>query len=601
MKKIMLIVLCLVFSLNAISMASRHRSDLLEKKEEVVLFPGQTAEILGIKLHWKGSSPEQVGTLDITGPKTQMKDQVISCFYLYIDDVVLNISPKFKAENGVLKVDSQHTGVDKKKPVSIQIMAAKQASVQNLSGSEWDIKGVYVSSTCPLTLHDWRFRVSKERETLPDNFSYYMLEAENPDTGEQWKMPLSKGAKRKAGRYTLSCQEMYPVSRTARLSIEAEVDKSLRGRYAFVERFSASDYEDSRLEEALATLGKKYGFEVEWAPYPGHPESAQVLKDMTIKDNFIGTGYDIEVVLERFLLSSGIKAEWNSPDKVKISYSGYEKHLQEKARTEKRESLKKQKIEQFHKEYPLVTKVYKFDSISPQSAKTLIEPHLSEYSLFVSKVSGDFVIRKDDSAAKFESLVSKITESAIADEKADALILSATPKTHDKLKDKIEKINAVLKSSDRSSGQKPFEINLSLLLGKRSEDPALDEEKKKESLTRAAAKYGIAKQDLEFFDFDTLEKLGAAKVQLLPQHGQSKSQVSLVNNLFCYLEYIDWRDPYLIVRVRLRGPYRDRKTLSPTTRDLLESTVYLEAGKATPLGITNIDSALILVIEVNKI
>ena len=49
------------------------------------------------------------------------------------------------------------------------------------------------------------------------------------------------------------------------------------------------------------------------------------------------------------------------------------------------------------------------------------------------------------------------------------------------------------------------------------------------------------------------------------------------------------REPYLIVRGSLRS--KDQETA------LLENTIYLESGKPTLLGITNLREALILLVQ----
>jgi hypothetical protein len=65
--------------------------------------------------------------------------------------------------------------------------------------------------------------------------------------------------------------------------------------------------------------------------------------------------------------------------------------------------------------------------------------------------------------------------------------------------------------------------------------------------------------------------------------------VSLSSNYSCMLEFQDVREPYLIVRGTLLSKYPD------TT--LLENTIYLESGKPTLLGITNLREALILLVQ----
>lgn len=120
--------------------------------------------------------------------------------------------------------------------------------------------------------------------------------------------------------------------------------------------------------------------------------------------------------------------------------------------------------------------------------------------------------------------------------------------------------------------------------------PTPEELEPQKDITDLAKQFGLSKEDMEFLGVQGLEKVGQGIVHLLPERGEAgTAMVSLSANYSCTLEFQDVREPYLIVRGSLRSKYPD------TT--LLENTIYLEAGKPTLLGITNLREALILLVQ----
>lgn len=108
--------------------------------------------------------------------------------------------------------------------------------------------------------------------------------------------------------------------------------------------------------------------------------------------------------------------------------------------------------------------------------------------------------------------------------------------------------------------------------------------------TELAAEYGIGKDDFKMFGFDGVAELGRGIVALAGEKGEAgKAAVSLSEGYRCELEFLDMRQPYLIVRGRL--------TDAKTDRPLLENTLFLESTKPSLLGLTNLRQALILVVR----
>lgn len=103
-------------------------------------------------------------------------------------------------------------------------------------------------------------------------------------------------------------------------------------------------------------------------------------------------------------------------------------------------------------------------------------------------------------------------------------------------------------------------------------------------------KYGITPEDLELFGFNAVAERGKGMVSLIGEKSETgQVVVSLSENYTCQLQYVDYREPYLI----LKGSLTD----AASNKTLLENTLYLESGKPSLLGITNLNQALILVLR----
>ena len=99
-----------------------------------------------------------------------------------------------------------------------------------------------------------------------------------------------------------------------------------------------------------------------------------------------------------------------------------------------------------------------------------------------------------------------------------------------------------------------------------------------------AERYGISKEDMELFDFDGVVVLGKTVVTL------SKAEnfnFSLGGDYECSLQVLEVRDPYVILKGQLYGR-RDTQ---------LESRFYLQKGKPSVVGVTNLNEAIILVLR----
>jgi len=409
-------------------------------------------------------------------------------------------------------------------------------------------------------------------------------------------------------------------------------------------------------------------------------------------------GRAVKGIVEDFEKGRGLGAEWKTPTHVQLWYREYDRYLADEKKKKEREEENKKVEEKFKKDYATENRAYYFKTITSKTAKELIDPELHTY--FLARIlhlripypgGGKYEIRT--SVTENHQVLAKSMEQSAADERTNALILKAIPKTHAKFEKILAKIDAVLEKTDKPEAAKPFLLSVTLLQGvsasksitsslrvgrelkfrdlrlrvaRVNENNANDElddsveivvntsttsmdmtieefrsefvddyeisvpeirpsvkpeealavitidyppspgavyyrpeatfiptpEKlePQEDITDLAKQFGLSKEDMEFLGVQGLEKVGQGIVHLLPERGEAgTAMVSLSANYSCTLEFQDVREPYLIVRGSLRSKYPD------TT--LLENTIYLESGKPTLLGITNLREALILLVQ----
>jgi len=132
----------------------------------------------------------------------------------------------------------------------------------------------------------------------------------------------------------------------------------------------------------------------------------------------------------------------------------------------------------------------------------------------------------------------------------------------------------------------------------------------------ALKELGISKQDLDLFGpVASAELLGKGAVTLIGQPGEEgKSLVALTPGYSCEIQYMDTREPYLIVKGTLLGSSAveraeklvnagrlPQQAIEEASKEpgktLLQNTLYLEPGKPSLLGLTNLREALILLVK----
>jgi hypothetical protein len=135
--------------------------------------------------------------------------------------------------------------------------------------------------------------------------------------------------------------------------------------------------------------------------------------------------------------------------------------------------------------------------------------------------------------------------------------------------------------------------------GKEVKNPEKVVEKKPEKKEPTLAeRYGISAEDMQLLGAKSLSEMGRGVLNLSGDKGETgRAVVNLTPQYQCELQYQDYRSPYLIARARLQSPAASGGAAKP----VIENTVYLEPGKPSAEGITNLSEALILVVQLHDI
>jgi|GEM_PF-1681149 len=568
------------------------------KEESGTIFPGETIKIMDIQLSWVFPEQDQakpetlrndIVFLDIKGPQTNIKelavpgiedrDGVRNRVCLAIDGVVLEFDPNYRG----VKIES------------LRIDGFEQNPVREIDGNyhKFDL---YVSSISPVSLNKWELTVSDNKELFPEGSRYYMLSMRNTKTSEKSEIALTHNSYKMVGRFTISFGKFYTSTKTAFLRCKADKDPSVRGMGAFIEEFKwgGKFCQEGTIQEFFNILSEKYGFEVIWKEYPGYPESVDYMKNLEAvkgynlnnQNTHIWTGISLQRLVAETCTHKSMDYTWKTPTTLELSYRKYNKVLEEKKKREEYLERKNAILEQFRKEYALLPKAYILKNITPEAAKALLESELSTYCVTENRIK-IISIKEKKNISSSDKIIESAEEWVVTDSKSNSLILTATTKTHEKFRKKIQSIDSLLEQTEPASSVKPHKIKLELLLGAKSSE---HKNAPSEDLLKMAQQFGISPKDVELFGFDTLKLEGRAFAWIVPEKGEiGKAMVSL-GNAYATLEFLDLRDPFLVLKTSLgiRTPEIDAT--------LFENTLYLEPGKTSTVGVTNMDNAYILAI-----
>ncbi len=168
---------------------------------------------------------------------------------------------------------------------------------------------------------------------------------------------------------------------------------------------------------------------------------------------------------------------------------------EEQERNEKYQAHRKRMDDIFHKKYQLVTKVYSLKTITPVTAKTVVDPLLETYVLayfFVEikpikiiEREGDYIIASTpDTAAEVKSEGGKrnalrefAVEQAVADEKSNTLIVTAIQTTHEKIGKMLARMEERIRAEKQQRIPETYQIEVVLLEGGTRPLPATEKDR----------------------------------------------------------------------------------------------------------------------------
>lgn len=560
------------------------------------LFPGQTVKCDSINVKWNvpeyksrdiQTSPS-FHSIDFIGKDASVKNVSLDDKFIYLEETVIWTNPS-NSNPYVL-------------PKTIELKWMNQPSEYTEEGVKQHLRTKYISRFCPIVIGRWKISIPEKTKTFPDGSEYKSLKIQNFETGESEENPILEGVSSsvKFDRVTIQIRDYCKATETVRTQITLEEDPSLKGRYALF-----SDWYDLKgpLEEVVKDLGDQFGFEVEWEADPDYPEeSLKYLKDINFSEGgrYAGAQFLDYILSQKILNHPYVAGEWKDNHTLVLRPENYDGVLENKRKEQERLAENEKTRKRFEEEYKTVTKVYKLERVSPETIKQLIVKEITSYHLVLYRY-GKAVIMKGESVNNLEDddkIEESVMEEVAVDKERNALIVSAIPATHQKIREKIDSISGIIDQSQETRDIIPRRIFVTLLGGIKSEN--MDEEKIGES-RKLMEDLGINPEDIDFLKKGEIYKMGSASLNIIPDEGATAS--AMMGRYEFNLEFIGERGQFLVVQASLKGRVDafDTKGASFETRkEILDNTVYLEPGKTTTMGVTDLEKALILVLSLKE-
>ena len=565
-------------------------ADSTDTKNEarLTLWPGKTYTYEGVKVSWdaqrKGrEQPEPSGTITFESNDGIVKKMdIMGTALMYFEGVLFDVhvrDPRLYVE---------------------MIMRREPAKREYSAEQFWDT--VFVSRHCPIQLDDWEFIISGEPARYGDGAEYYQLLGRDPETDGWSALPVTHEARRKFGRFNVEVQDhSVEETGTAALRVRGDRDLSVQGRGAWMEPYVIPL--EQNFVDTVDWLAKRYGFEVEWVPAPGYPESVELMQNSRLAGTGptkFGAGV-LEEKLKRIAIMQDVpgfheypidfRPVWKDATHLQFTFPNYEGILP--AILKKQENAKKYAEAQarFEKEYKLETRIYTLDHIGAATAKSLVDRELSKHCLMYG---GEIQSFRLDEKQVHASPRRETLETCVADSDDGMIVVHAIPSTLDRVERVLSQAEAVVESKKREHSPGKYGVEIILLRGGKAGE-RLDETDQIYD-PNLAKQLGIREEDMKLFGFDAVAELGKGIVTLLGERGDiSQATVAMDHGYSCTVSFLDSREPYLVVKgglnsVKTKGSVR-------TEQQLLENTLYLEKGKSAILGLTNLEQTLILVLR----
>ena len=585
-------------------------------------FEGPTKTITDVPLFSEEYIPKSTGWSK-TGDRVRitLDKPARDCHvYAYLDEVVFWV---------YFTLETSHDGEYMRARTKRMQFTAKEHPSEWTFDARESGQELYVSNVNPLLLDSWKVSISEKPIKYPDGSEYFQLVGLDTQSGVKNVMAVSAGAMRKFGRFDIRVGTFCKATRTAALDVHAERDLSVRGGGAYVEHVLCRT--DETYADFLGRLGEKYGFKVEWVEYPGYPESIEYAKNLPfVRGSSSYANKVVSDLLETVFRSyagrdprNQLALEWTDPSHLRVWPKNYDDVIadrEKKAREEEGHKRFEAQLEadrkhlqaNFEKEYALQTRLYQFERMSAPTAKTLVDSELSTHFLARKGPFDKRLLTKSESIqgkwffigstqkrpVSDNLVIAKSEEKAVADERTNSLIVTAIPKTHEKISEILYKMDALLSQNERRPVPKRYRVEAVLLTGRKKErktdQPFLEMGIPGgiEYDPKLAEIYGISKEELDFFGLDVLGELGKGFAALLGARGEAgRAKIALTSSMSCELEFLDVREPYVIVKGWLTRREADEV--------LLENGFYLEKDKPSVLGLTNLREALILVLRLH--
>ncbi|MCB9766778.1 MAG: hypothetical protein H6752_01180 [Candidatus Omnitrophica bacterium] len=444
--------------------------------EEFRLFPGESYTSMGVTVSWDvaNSTDESVPTqnsLRMMGPETVIEGVDIQPSEFeevaYLDDVAIG----FKADTIQVQSNAQRSnaygggryGNARYKVRSLGCRAWGQSSEISVLHRIEEPR-YFVSHVCPIKINQILLTVSSDKVDYPDGSKYLEMVATDTITDETQTIPAANDAVKSIGRFTVAVGRAFEETKTVVIQVSAEPDLTIRGKDAWVEDYSFKD--STTLEKALSDLGDRYGFKADWEAFEGKEESIDYGKNLNVPEMTISAGRPLKEVLEllgKNELDDKVTFEWETPTLLSVYPIGYKEVRDQQQRAKQIEQAKKE----FEKNYQLETQVYKLSKITPVTAKALIERELRSYQLSGTEVRS-YPLGTGSERSTW------VVEQCIADEKANAVIVTAIPETHKKVEELLAKMEGVLEAEqkEKAAPLQLYKVEVALL---QSAEPQTDE------------------------------------------------------------------------------------------------------------------------------
>ncbi len=435
---------------------------LKNTQEEFRLFPGESYTSLGVTVTWEVNdttqeAKEQNHFLHLKGPNSEIRDVTIEAVSgqktAFLDDVLIYYSACVEEIRMRTSSDPSSRGGGGfriEKHIRSLICGAMSQSSSFTVMHRVDNPRMFVSHVNPLRINQFRLTVSSETISYPDGSDYMEIIATDSVSGETETIPAANDANRSIGRFSVYVKSTNVFTKTVGLHVTTQPDLSIRGEDAWAGDFSSAP--NTPLEEVLKNLAKDYGFETEWLEHEGHPESVQFAKETRSVNRVAGE--TVDAVVQDIDPSHPVTFEWKTPTLLSVYPAGYEEVLKGKELAEARDLAK----ENFEKTHRFETQNYHLTEITSITAKAVIDQELRAYALLGTAV-------ETYKAAGMENNPNALIERCIADEKANTVIVTAIPETHQKIEELLARMEAVLevKQAEKAEPLELYQIEVALL------------------------------------------------------------------------------------------------------------------------------------------